>query len=88
MSKKVILEAALLSAIIIASFLGFRLYKDSQASKDSRLVDQAISAMDESLCGELRTSSEFISKDACYNYIAQNTDKREYFKSVFAPSAR
>lgn len=63
--------------IIVLGLLTYFLYTTYQTKKQSNITDQAMQSLNPQLCEEIKISSYFISKDACYNSIAQKTNNKE-----------
>jgi len=85
MNKKVITIGIIVVVAIVVITGGVFLYqvsKEKQVKKDAQTMEQAVGSSSVDPCADITTQSEFISKDACYNYIAQTTNNKELCEKI------
>jgi len=79
MDKKQIITAVTMIGILVLLGLGFftyNFYQSKQVLKDTTLMGAAVQSINADECEGITTQAEFVSKDSCYNYIAQETNQR------------
>lgn len=79
MDRKVLILGVIL-VLVLFLLLGLAFKKTNECSKektqiekDNCLMEKAIETLDKDLCKEIKTTSFFVSTDACYGYISQET---------------
>lgn len=83
MNKKTIITIGIVIAVLaIAGLLGYNFYKSSQAKKSAETMNQSIESLNLDACADITVQSEFVSKDACYNYIAQTTNNKALCEKI------
>ncbi len=86
----IILIISILVLFLTIIFFTYNLYKSKsklvqenknkiflkQTQEDTTLMNNAIQSLNADECAKITTQSEFISRDSCYNYLAQETNQK------------